>query len=968
LIAHPGVITTGPETRLMAGMTETPPEAASLERPADTGPAQPSPAQPDSAPPSVVPNVGAGGWVRLCVIVGVVVFGFATVLGSGLGGAHTSQTVSNFGLGLAALAAAAACLLRARWFTGRMRWGWAFIGLGVLSWGLGQAFWVYLETFRGDEAPFPSGADIGYVGMIVFTPAGLLILPSVTQALANRIRSVLDGMMVACSLVLMAWIFVIQPLISAGQDTALALYVSLAYPLGDVVMLTMVLYMLALQRRHGSTFASLALVGVGIGAFAASDIGYAYLNLIGKYASGGVTDIGWFVGFSLILVAARKPVTAEIDEDDQDIISMQPVGVMLPYVAVLGSLITTVLWYTRTGHTTMFVAYARSALILLIIGRQLITLRENRDLTRTLESRVAERTAELFASEQRFHALVQHSSDVVTVVSPEADVLYQSESVQRVFGYPAHGLTGRRLTKLLDPESGLRLAQALRQVAGRPYATTVLELTVQHQDGRRRQAELTITNLLGDPSVAGLVLNTRDISERKELQDQLVHEAYHDALTQLANRALFRERVAEALRRREPGTDVTVLFLDLDGFKEVNDSLGHLAGDQLLVQVADRLRASVRDGDVVARFGGDEFAVLIESVTGSDDAEAVAQRIVDMLEEPFASEARDIHVQASIGLAAHSGIGDPAAADLPGETKADGAEQLMRNADLAMYKAKSGGGGSYASYDPQMLAGLVARLELEADLRVALERDQLKLHYQPTIDLATNEVVGFEALARWYHPERGLLPPAEFIPIAEATGLIIPLGRWVLEEACRQAVEWSQGEHGRAIKMAVNVSVRQFDRGDLVDVVGQILAETGMPAGQLCLEMTESVLMTDTDDNLEQLVRLKALGVTLAIDDFGTGYSSLAYLRRFPVDTLKIDRSFVERLGALTDDTALADTIVQLGKSLGMATVAEGIEEFGQLAALREMGCHFAQGYYFSRPVPAADAGRLLREGAEITA
>ena len=952
----------------MAALTESPPEATDLERPADHG----SPGSGRSGGGPAEP--GERGWTRLCVIVGLIVFGFATVLSSGLGGAHTSQTVSNFGLGLAALGAATACLLRARWFTGRMRWGWAFIGLGVLSWGLGQAFWVYLETFRGDEAPFPSYADLGYVGMIVFTPAGLLILPSVTQALANRIRSVLDGLMVGCSFVLMAWIFVIQPLIAAGQDSPIALYVSLAYPLGDVVMLTMVLYMLALQRRHGSTFASLALVGAGVAAFAASDIGYAYLNLTGKYASGGVTDVGWFLGFSLILLAARKPVSNRLDEDDRGVAAMQPVGLLLPYVAVLGALVTTVFWYAKTGHSTLFVAYTRSALILLIIGRQLITLRENRDLTRTLESRVAERTAELFASEQRFHALVQHSSDVVTVVSPEADVLYQSESVQRVFGYPAHALTGRRLTQLLDPESGLRLAQALRQVAGRPYATTVLELTVRHQDGRLRQAELTITNLLGDPSVAGLVLNTRDISERKELQDQLVHEAYHDALTQLANRALFRERVAEALRRREPDTDVTVLFLDLDGFKEVNDSLGHLAGDQLLVQVADRLRASVRDGDVVARFGGDEFAVLIESPTGSGDAESVAQRIVDVLEEPFASETRNIHVQASIGLAAHSGIGEPAglgesaAAGLLGEARTDGAEQLMRNADLAMYKAKSAGGGSFASYDPQMLAGLVERLELEADLRVALERGQLKLHYQPTVDLATNEVIGFEALARWYHPERGLIAPADFIPIAEATGLIIPLGRWVLEEACRQAVEWSEGEFGRPVKMAVNVSVRQFDRADLVDVVAQILAETGMPAQQLCLEMTESVLMTDTDDNLEQLVRLKALGVTLAIDDFGTGYSSLAYLRRFPVDTLKIDRSFVERLGALTDDTALADTIVQLGKSLGMATVAEGIEEFGQLAALREMGCHFAQGYYFSRPVPAEEAGRLLREAAEAGA
>ncbi|GAA0454597.1 hypothetical protein Ade02nite_03080 [Paractinoplanes deccanensis] len=896
-------------------------------------------------------------WYAACALIGALVAVFAVVLGAGLGGDGVTKAVSDVGLCAVAVCGAVTCLARARALRGRARAGWALIGLGLLSWGAGDGVWSVLELARGEDQPFPSTGDIGYLGMTLLTPIGLLVLPSRAQGAANRFRSVIDGLMIACSLVLIAWIFGISPLLEQGRDSGLALYIGLAYPLGDVVTITIVLYMLAQQRRNGRTFGQLALVGAGISAFAVSDITYGYLSLTDQYSSGGPTDIGWFAGFALILLAAVKPPAPVRDGEAGD--NGQPVGILLPYVAVLAALLTSVVWYAKTGHSNLFVAYTRSALILLIVGRQLLTMRENRNLTRTLEARVADRTAELFASEQRFHALVQHSSDVVTVVSPEADVLYQSESVQRVFGYPARVFTGRRLTKMLDPESGIRLAQALRQVAGRPYATTVLELVVRHHDGRERQAEMTITNLLSDPSVAGLVLNTRDISERKELQDQLVHEAYHDALTQLANRALFRERVSEALRERADGGEVTVLFLDLDGFKEVNDSLGHLAGDQLLVQVADRLRASVRSADVVARFGGDEFAVLITTAPGGvpGEAEQVAQRIIEALDTPFGSESRDIHVQASIGLAAAGMLAD-------GE--ADGAEQLMRNADLAMYKAKSAGGSVYAMYDPEMLSVLVARLELEADLRLALERQQLRLHYQPTVDLATGEVIGFEALARWAHPSRGLIPPAEFIPIAEATGLIVPLGRWVLREACRQAVTWAR-DGGRPVKMAVNVSVRQFDRADLVDVVAGILAETGMPADRLCLEMTESVLMTDTDDNLEQLVRLKALGVTLAIDDFGTGYSSLAYLRRFPVDTLKIDRSFVERLGALTDDTALADTIVQLGKSLGMDTVAEGIEEFGQLAALREMGCHFAQGYYFSRPVPADEAGRLLTEGAEPT-
>jgi EAL domain-containing protein (putative c-di-GMP-specific phosphodiesterase class I) len=315
---------------------------------------------------------------------------------------------------------------------------------------------------------------------------------------------------------------------------------------------------------------------------------------------------------------------------------------------------------------------------------------------------------------------------------------------------------------------------------------------------------------------------------------------------------------------------------------------------------------------------------------------------------PVVIEGRELHVGASIGIASAAD-----AADM---------EQLMRNADLAMYKAKSGGGSGYAMYDPQMHNALVQRLELEADLRVALERSELALHYQPTVDLLTGEIVGFEALVRWHHPTRGVVAPFDFIGIAETTGLIVPLGRWVLAEACRQAVAWGAGT-GRRLKMAVNVSVRQFEDCDLAAMVSDVLAETGMPVDQLCLEMTESVLLTDTDENLTQLLRLKSLGVTLAMDDFGTGYSSLAYLRRFPMDTLKIDRSFVDRLGGDSEDVALVRTIVRLGQSLGMSTVAEGIEDAAQLDALQELGCDLAQGYFLSRPVPAAEAGRLLREG-----
>nr|BFE72237.1 hypothetical protein GCM10020092_055380 [Actinoplanes digitatis] len=344
----------------------------------------------------------------------------------------------------------------------------------------------------------------------------------------------------------------------------------------------------------------------------------------------------------------------------------------------------------------------------------------------------------------------------------------------------------------------------------------------------------------------------------------------------------------------------------------------------------------------MARFGGDEFGVLVESLAARADAEAVAERIAAALEEHFVLGGRDLRVAVSIGLASGA--------------DADNADQLLRNADLAMYRAKSADGAGLAAYDPQMLSGLLQRLELEADLRLALERNELALHYQPTVDLRTGTIIGFEALVRWHHPTRGMVSPMDFIGIAEATGLIVPMGRWVLAEACRQAVAWGAGS-SRRLKMSVNVSVRQFEHGDLSATVAEVLAETGLPVDQLCLEMTESVLLTDTDENLTQLQRLKALGVTLAMDDFGTGYSSLAYLRRYPMDILKIDRSFVDRLGGDREDEALVRTIVRLGKSLGMTTVAEGIEDNVQLAALRALDCDVAQGYLLSRPLPGRRGG-----------
>jgi diguanylate cyclase (GGDEF)-like protein len=436
------------------------------------------------------------------------------------------------------------------------------------------------------------------------------------------------------------------------------------------------------------------------------------------------------------------------------------------------------------------------------------------------------------------------------------------------------------------------------------------------------------------------------LTDAHNFEDAL-HRAFHDALTGLPNRALFRDRLEHALARSKRRDDpVAVLFLDLDSFKRVNDSFGHAAGDQLLVAVARRLRECLRPGDTAARFGGDEFAILIEGARDSISAIGVAGRILLALQVPFMVHDKEVHVSASIGIA----------------TGGKGPDDLMRNADLAMYRAKAHGKGRYELFEPEMHVAVLERLELEVDLRRATELGEFVLHYQPVVELQSGRIVGVEALVRWRHPERGLVPPIEFIPLAEETRLILPIGRWVMREACHRAAGWQDELGADAPSVCVNLSAEQLAEPSIVDEITEALQTTRVDPRSLILEITETVLMQDTEPTIAKLRALKALGVRLAVDDFGTGYSSLQYLKRFPIDILKIAKSFVDGLGPAGGDVALARAIIDLADSFALQVVAEGIEHASQGPRLLELGCRLGQGFHYFRPMELEAIGTLLAD------
>ena len=731
-----------------------------------------------------------------------------------IGGDKVTSAVDDVAELVAALVAGAACLVAGRRTAARA--GWGLLGAACLAWAAGEAVWTYYDVVLGVVVPFPSVADIGFLAAVPLAAGGLVLFPA-GAARAASLRRLLDSAVIAGAVFFASWSLVLRPVFDQHQGGPLKETISLAYPAGDVVLVSLVVILATRPGVQGR--ASLGLVMAGFVAISLADSSFTYLTEVNSFGIGNGLDTGWIAGFLAIALGATRAVLYPTEPRRRG----APVTywtVLGPYVPLAVALAVFV-WRVVAGPPLGLISLMTcTGIVVLLSARQVLVLFDNIALNMELEARIEERTA------------------------------------------------------------------------------------------------------------------------------QLRHQAFHDGLTGLANRDLFNEILAGAVRRRgRSGVALTVIFVDLDGFKKVNDLYGHRIGDRVLQEVARRLRGTLREADTIARLGGDEFAVLVEGDPATADPARVATRLLQAFDSAMKVGELRVTVRASVGVVT----------DGP---QSRSAEELLRDADLAMYAAKVKQIHGFEIYAPEMHSAVLDRMRMEADLRNGLENQEFVLHYQPIVALSSSAIEGVEALIRWNHPTRGMIAPAEFIPVAESSGLIVPIGAWVLRQACADVASWgSRGD----IRVSVNLSPAQFVDPDLVDVVCQALEASGLAPSRLTLEVTESVVIDGVAHAVDVLEHLRALGIRVAIDDFGTGYSALSSLRELPVDTLKIDRSFVvgvDRGGPRADITR---RILELAGDFHLHTVAEGVEERGQLEALEDLGCDSVQGFYFYRPLPVEALLPVLR-------
>ena len=977
-------------------------------------------------------------------------------------------------LGLSAVAATVVGVRRNR---PRKPLAWYLLAAALFTFIAGDTSYNVLTQVMHQDNPFPSVADLFYLLTYVFIATGIFLITRARSS-SRDLPSLIDAVIITTGLGLLSWVYLIVPNFQADGLNWLERAVSVAYPVGDVMILAMLARLVA---GGGLRFRSMRFLVAGAVGIMGADVLYGLTQMYGVWQIGGPVDLGWALFYATWGAAALNPSMRRLT----DVAPLASVVVgrgRLALLAMASLIAPGVLLLQAARHTTVdattvaTVAVFSAALFVLVLarmsgivgahqqsvvreralrtssealvaaqgladiyqaalagvtslvggptlkgawvylaesegircvaslpeaaelpddrafwdaaqdggslsqsgavsvnplrydledrgmliteGKMALTVDQHHALS-TLASQVALAVVSATLAEElrqrqsqeQFRGMIQNASEIIVVVDGSGRIKYGTPSLERELGHPVSELLGTPLASLLHPDEVV-MADALSSgMAGRSsQASSVADWRVRHEDGHYLFFEVLTSNLLDDSSVTGIVLTMRNVTERRALEEQLTHQAFHDTLTGLPNRALFQDRVEHALARAaRDGTVLALAMMDLDDFKIVNDTRGHGAGDEMLREVARRLERTLRSSTTIARLGGDEFAVLFEDLDDKSQAKDLSERILRSFRTPFVLDDEDLLTSASVGVVLSGG-----------SEVALSFTELLRCADLALYAAKERGKGRVEVFHEDLHTRMVNRATQQSELSAAMRSGQFELHYQPVVLIDTGMIVGSEALIRWRHPTRGLVMPGDFIATAEETGQIVELGRWVLDRACMQWRAWADQGHVDH-QLSVNVSARQLQEPGFADEVRSVLRRHDVNPGVLVLELTESLFALDGRKVLEQLSMIRDLGVRLAVDDFGTGYSSLSYLQKFQIDEVKVDKSFVDGLGSgNADDGALVNAIVSMAHSLRLEVVAEGIEKLAQRDDLWSMGCGLGQGYLYSRPVPPDELLRLL--------
>jgi len=999
-------------------------------------------------------------------------------IAAGLAGAYylfpTYQSPLWTSLGLSAVLATVAGTRRNR---PREPLAWYLLAAAELAFIAGDTSYNVLTDVLHQDNPFPSVADLFYLLTYVFIAAGIFLIIRARSS-SWDLPSLIDAVIITTGLGLLSWVYLIVPNFQADGLDWLQRAVTVAYPVGDVMILAMLARLVA---GGGLRLGPMRLLLTGAVGLMSADVLYGLTQINGVWKIGGPVDIGWALFYATWGAAALHPSMGRMTEvaplasfgvsrarlallamasliapgvlfikaEQHAIIDASTVATVAVFSAALFVLVLARMygivaahqqsvvreralrtssealvaaqglpdicqaalsgvrvlvggpalkgawvylaepegihcvasWATSReladegalwdaaqggGYLSQSGAFSVNPLrydledrgMLITEGRTALTVDQHHALS-TLASQVAlavvsSTLAEELRqrqSQEQFRGMIQNASEIIVVVDSVGRITYGTPSLERELGHPVGELLGTSLDDLLHPDEVAMADALISGMAGRSFqAPSAADWRVRHADGRYLFFEVLTSNLLDDSSVMGIVLTMHDVTERRALEQQLTHQAFHDTLTGLPNRALFQDRVEHALARAvRRGTTLALAMMDLDDFKVVNDTRGHGAGDLMLREVARRLEVTLRSTATIARLGGDEFAVLVEDLDDKSQASYLTERILQPFRTPFVLDGEDILSSASVGVVLSGG-----------SEVALNYTELLRCADLALYAAKERGKGRVEVYHDDLHSKMVSRATQRSEIDTAMQGGQFEVHYQPVILIDTG------ALIRWRHPNRGLVMPAEFITMAEETGQIVELGRWVLDRACTQWRAWAEQGHA-SHRLSVNVSTRQLQEAGFAEEVRSVLVRHDMNPAALVLELTESIFALDGSRALDQLAKIRDLGVRLAVDDFGTGYSSLSYLQQFQIDEVKVDKSFVDGLGSgQADDGALANAIVSMAHSLRLEVVAEGIERVAQRDELWSMGCGLGQGYLYSRPVPPEELLRLLKLGKPL--